>query len=71
MADVLVGEIGNTHDGALLDGPNHGDIFFQLDGANLVAQLCIFSLRGLVVILQLLYLECTTDNTGIVADIVL
>lgn len=60
MVDVLVGEVGDTHDGALLDGILHVGVI-DAQGAHLEAAHSIFLQHFGLVHLHLLNLESASD----------
>ena len=70
VADVLVGQVGYAHDGALLDGPGHLLILVDAHLPHLIALLLEFCLHDLRVGVHFLNHESRADDVNIVADIV-
>ncbi len=71
MADVLVGEVCDTHDGTLLDGPDDFRVVSHPHTAHLVALIGVALLDILVIVFQFLYHEGTADNVNVMAKILL
>ena len=69
MADVLVGQVGHPHDGALLDGPGHLLVLAYLHLSHLVALLLVFLLHQLRVAGNLLDHEGRADDVDVVTQV--
>ena len=69
VADILVGQVGDTHNGTFLHGPDDFGVLTRLDNTDLVSQLCVLLFDYLVVVFQLFHHECAADDVNIVAQV--
>ena len=71
MAYVLVGEVGHTHDGTLLDGELHVRVLIELDVGNLEpAGLILLDDLGFVDF-HFLHFEGAADDVEVVSEVLL
>ena len=71
MTDVLIGQVGDTHDGALLDGPGELQVFFKLQRGYLITPFLIALLHRRTLVLDLFEEECALEDIHVVLDALL
>ena len=69
MTDILVGEVSDTHDGALFDRPCELEALFELDIHNFIATLLVALSHCGGFILDLLDEEGTLEDVEIVLNV--
>ena len=71
MPDVLIRQVGDTQDGAFLDGPFDFRVLVDSDGSHLEASVFIFLNHLGLVDFHFLHLECALDHVDVVPHVVL
>ena len=69
MTNILVGQVGDTHDGSFLDGPGELHVLVELNLGHFVTTFLITLLHQHYVLFDLLNQEGTLEDVEVVVDI--